>query len=78
MSSSEYLQLAWYARRGSLAAIYTASELHQLTSPKTAYDFLDSLLDGSSDLKSSVNEVGIFSSYLVKSCIGIVKSSGIL
>ncbi|KAG6862480.1 hypothetical protein C0995_000026 [Termitomyces sp. Mi166 len=50
------LQLAWYARRGSLAAIYTASELHQLTSPKTAYDFLDSLLNGSSVVKSSLNE----------------------
>ncbi|GLB40302.1 putative COQ9 [Lyophyllum shimeji] len=51
------LQLAWYARRGSLAAIYMASELHQLTSPATAYDFLDSLIDESSSLKSSLDEV---------------------
>ncbi|KAH0585299.1 hypothetical protein H2248_008540 [Termitomyces sp. 'cryptogamus'] len=51
------LQLAWHARRGSLAAIYTASELHQLTSPKTACGFLDSLLDGSSVLESSMNEI---------------------
>ncbi|KAG6910872.1 hypothetical protein DXG01_007189 [Tephrocybe rancida] len=77
-SSSNHVQLEWYERRGSLAAIYTASELHQMTSPKTAYDFLDSLLTGSSNLKSSLNEVSIFSSYFVKSCVGIVKSSGIL
>ncbi|KAG5646995.1 hypothetical protein DXG03_001719 [Asterophora parasitica] len=71
------LQLAWYASRGSLAAIYTASELHQLTSPTTAYDFMDSLFDGSSSLKSSLDEVSLFSSYFVKSCKGIARSSGV-
>ncbi|KAF5382167.1 hypothetical protein D9615_004462 [Tricholomella constricta] len=71
------LQLAWYAQRGSLAAIYTASELHQLTSPETAYEFLDSLFDGSSSLKSSFDEVNLFSSYISKSWAGIVKSSGV-
>jgi len=53
-------------------------KLHQLTSPKTAYSFLDSLLDTSSSLKSSLDEVELYSSYIVKSWTGIVKSSGVL
>ncbi|RDB25848.1 Ubiquinone biosynthesis protein COQ9, mitochondrial [Hypsizygus marmoreus] len=71
------LQLAWFARRASLAAIYSTAELHQLTSPKTAYAFLDSLLDSSSSLKSTLDEVNLFSSYFVKSWAGILKSSGV-
>lgn len=71
------LQLGWYSRRASLAAIYSAAELHQLTSPNTTYNFLDSLLHGSSSLKSSLDEVNLFSSYVVKSWAGIIKSSGI-
>jgi len=71
------MELSWYWRRASLAAIYTAAELHQLTSPKTAYTFLDSLLDASSVLKSSLDEVELYSSYIVKSWTGIIKSSGV-
>jgi len=70
-------ELSWYARRASLAVIYSAAELHQLTSPQTAYSFLDSLLDTSSSLKSSLNEVELYASYIVKSWTGIVKSSGV-
>ncbi|CAA7269565.1 unnamed protein product [Cyclocybe aegerita] len=71
------LQLEWYARRASLATVYVAAELHQLTSPTTAYAFLDSLLETSSNLKSSLNEVELYSSYVFKSWRGIIKSSGI-
>ncbi|KII85164.1 hypothetical protein PLICRDRAFT_116578 [Plicaturopsis crispa FD-325 SS-3] len=72
------MEMSWYARRASLTAIYTAAELHQLTSPQTTYAFLDSLLDTSTALKSSLNEVGLFGSYVFKSWAGIIKSSGVL
>jgi ubiquinone biosynthesis protein COQ9 len=52
-------------------------ELHQMTSPKTAYDFLDSLLDTSSMVKTSADEVTLYGEYFVKSWMGIIKSSGI-
>lgn len=52
-------------------------ELHQLTSPKTAYLFLDSLLEASSAAKASLNETELFATYIMKSWAGIVKSSGI-
>ena len=88
------IQLAWYARRASVAAVYTAAgepryrlfnraannpgiELHQLTSPETTYEFLDSLLVGSSTINSSVEELSLFSSYIYKSWKGILKSSGV-
>ena len=49
-----------------------------MTSPQTAYHFLDSLLDASSAVKSSLDEAGLFTSYIAKSWIGIIKSKGIL
>jgi ubiquinone biosynthesis protein COQ9 len=52
-------------------------ELHQLTSPHTTYIFLDSLFDNSSSIKSSLDEVSLYSSYIFKSWRGIIKSSGI-
>ena len=55
----------------------SSSELHQLTSPRTAYSFLDSLLTTSSTLKSSLDEVGLYSSYIIKSWRAMFKSSGI-
>ncbi|KAF9472864.1 hypothetical protein BDN70DRAFT_886476 [Pholiota conissans] len=72
------LQLEWYAHRASLAAVYTAAELHQLTSPHTAPAFLDSLLESTSNLKSAVAEVALYSDYVFKSWKGIIKSSGVL
>ncbi|KIM39908.1 hypothetical protein M413DRAFT_187419 [Hebeloma cylindrosporum] len=78
ITGAKSLQLDWYARRVSLAAAYAASELHQFTSPQTAYSFLDSLLMTSSNLKSSLDEVDLYSSYIFKSWKGIFKSSGIL
>jgi ubiquinone biosynthesis protein COQ9 len=52
-------------------------ELHQLSSPKTAYAFLDSLFESSSSLESTLGEVSLFSNYITKSWKGIIKSSGI-
>ncbi|KAF8170407.1 hypothetical protein BJ912DRAFT_1066588 [Pholiota molesta] len=78
ITGDKFLQLEWYARRASLAAVYAAAELHQLTSPHTAYAFLDSLLETSSNVKSTLNEVGLYSNYIVRSWKGIIKSSGIL
>ncbi|KAF8626111.1 hypothetical protein AX17_006607 [Amanita inopinata Kibby_2008] len=71
------LFLAWYARRASIAAIYAAAELHQLASPGTAHSFLDSLLASSTSLRRSLDEVGLYSNYVVRSWAGIIKSSGI-
>ena len=53
-------------------------ELHQLNSPETAYDFLNDLLDGSSQLENIVSEATIFSDYLQRSVVGIVRSRGIV
>ncbi|KAF8150088.1 hypothetical protein B0H34DRAFT_785289 [Crassisporium funariophilum] len=78
VTGDKSLQLDWYARRASLAAVYAAAELHQFTSPQTAYSFLDSLLDTSSSIKSTLNEVNLYSTYILKSWQGIIKSSGIL
>ncbi|RXW15044.1 hypothetical protein EST38_g10806 [Candolleomyces aberdarensis] len=72
------LQLSWYSKRISVASVYTAAELHQLTSPNTAYTFLDTLLEKSATVSNSLDEVSLFSSYIFKSWRGIIKSSGIL
>ena len=69
--------MAWYTNRASIAAIYAAAELHQLTSPTTAHTFLDSLLKSSAALKKSVEEVGTYSDYIVRSWAGIIKSWGV-
>ncbi|KXN86062.1 Ubiquinone biosynthesis protein coq9, mitochondrial [Leucoagaricus sp. SymC.cos] len=78
LSGDTSSELSWYARRASLAAIYTATELHQITSPHTANHFLESLLASSSRAEKSLDEIGLFSSYLFKSCKGIIKSTGVL
>lgn len=72
------LQYAWYARRVSLAAIYSAAELHQFTSPDTAISFLHSLLDTSASLGKSVEDIGVFTQYVARSWVGIFKSKGLL
>ncbi|GJE96201.1 hypothetical protein PsYK624_123950 [Phanerochaete sordida] len=68
---------SWYARRASLAAIYTASELHQIQSPQTADAFLDGLLAGSSQLKGAADDTAQFASYILSSWKGILKSRGV-
>ncbi|KAF8653612.1 hypothetical protein AX16_003856 [Volvariella volvacea WC 439] len=61
-----------------MCLIFVTAELHQLTSPQTAHDFLDSMLDTSTDLKKSFDEVALFSSYMFKSWKGILKSRGMI
>lgn len=52
-------------------------ELHQLASPETAYGFLGQLLETSSALKKSLDEVGLFASYVGNSWAGIIRSRSI-
>ncbi|PCH42058.1 hypothetical protein WOLCODRAFT_137666 [Wolfiporia cocos MD-104 SS10] len=68
---------SWYARRASIASVYAAAELHQLTSPKTAFDFLDGLLDTASKAESLFNDAGIFAGYIGRSWAGIIRSRGL-
>ncbi|EMD33930.1 hypothetical protein CERSUDRAFT_117453 [Gelatoporia subvermispora B] len=68
---------AWYARRASLAAVYAAAELHQLTSPHSAYDFLNSLLDKASAVEHAISETELFTRYIARSWAGIINSRGI-
>ncbi|KAJ7707467.1 hypothetical protein B0H17DRAFT_1032787 [Mycena rosella] len=78
LSADQSLRLAWYAKRASLIGVYSAAELHQLTSPQSAHAFLDGLLTTSSTIDSSVEDVRLFSSYIFRSWAGIIKSKGIL
>ncbi|KAJ6623983.1 hypothetical protein B0H10DRAFT_2008071 [Mycena sp. CBHHK59/15] len=76
-AEDQSIRLSWYARRASLIGIYSAAELHQLTSPESAHGFLDSLLAASATIDSSVAEVKLFSSYILRSWTGIFKSKGV-
>ncbi|KAH9847490.1 hypothetical protein C2E23DRAFT_848095 [Lenzites betulinus] len=69
---------AWFRRRATIAAAYGAAELHQLTSPNTAYHFLDQALNATQKVDSSINELGLFGQYVWRSWAGIIKSRGIL
>ncbi|KAI0272153.1 hypothetical protein BGY98DRAFT_922202 [Russula aff. rugulosa BPL654] len=66
---------SWYTKRATLAAIYAAAELHQLTSPPTAPAFLDSLFESASDVENALSEAEIFAQYIAKSWVAIIKSS---
>ncbi|KAH9831587.1 uncharacterized protein C8Q71DRAFT_293293 [Rhodofomes roseus] len=68
--------LAWYSRRATLGAVYAAAELHQLNSPSTVYDFLESLLDSSGKVESALQDAGTFAGYIGRSWAGIIKSRG--
>lgn len=76
--SGDTSELSWYTRRASLAAIYTVAELHQISSPKTANQFLENLLASSSKAKEALDEVNLFASYWYKSTKAIMKSKGII
>lgn len=54
------------------------AELHQLTSPKTAYQFLDDVLQVTTRVDSSMSELELFGQYVGKSWAGIIRSSGVL
>ncbi|KAJ7096507.1 hypothetical protein B0H15DRAFT_825490 [Mycena belliarum] len=77
LSGDESMRLSWYTKRASLVGIYSAAEFHQLTSPETAHTFLDSLLATSSTIESTVGEVNLYSSYILRSWAGILKSKAI-
>ncbi|OCH85721.1 hypothetical protein OBBRIDRAFT_739439, partial [Obba rivulosa] len=68
---------AWYTRRASLATVYGAAELHQLTSPHTAQGFLHSLLDKASEVERVFAETDLFARYIGRSWAGIINSRGI-
>ncbi|KAG2107548.1 hypothetical protein BD769DRAFT_1693803 [Suillus cothurnatus] len=68
----------WYTRRASISASLPRRELHQLTSPKTAPVFLDSLLENAEHAGKALDETALFASYVWKSWRGIVRSSGVL
>ena len=59
-----------------LLAINT--ELHQLTSPSTAYTFLNDVLGLTRRIDASVDEVDLFGKYVWRSWAGIIRSSGVL
>ncbi|KAI0300828.1 hypothetical protein BC826DRAFT_1102162 [Russula brevipes] len=69
---------SWYTKRVTLATIYAAAELHQLTSPPTTPAFLDSLFESSSHVENAFSEAEIFARYVSKSWVAIAKSSGVL
>ncbi|EIM91476.1 uncharacterized protein STEHIDRAFT_91612 [Stereum hirsutum FP-91666 SS1] len=74
----ESLGPSWYTQRATLATIYTAAELHQLTSPGTAHAFLDSIFDTAASLRTAASEAELYSQYVVKSWAALVRSSGVL
>jgi len=68
--------MTWYTRRATVAGMYLAAELHQLSSPTTAASFLDDLLDKSGAAERAVRETSLFGSYMLDSWKGIAKSRG--
>ncbi|KAH8117937.1 hypothetical protein DFH11DRAFT_1503289 [Phellopilus nigrolimitatus] len=68
---------AWYAKRATLSTVYIAAELHQIGSPTTAADFLDSLLDSANKLESVFGDTSQFSRYIGRSWSGIYRSLGL-
>ncbi|KAF8529862.1 hypothetical protein JB92DRAFT_3139434 [Gautieria morchelliformis] len=66
----------WYAQRASLALVYTAAELHQLTSPTTALQFLDTLLESEHRARDAIADAGQLASFFWRSWAGIIKSRG--
>ncbi|KAG8906333.1 hypothetical protein FRB99_007113 [Tulasnella sp. 403] len=67
----------WYARRGAVALVYGAAELHQLTSPDTAVGFLARLLDETKEMERMADEVGEFGGFVEDGWTGIVRSRGV-
>ncbi|KAF7327936.1 Ubiquinone biosynthesis protein [Mycena kentingensis (nom. inval.)] len=78
ISGDASTRLSWYARRAWLMGVYSAAELHQLTSPSSAHAFLDDLLRGSSALEATASSISQFSEYVFRSWAGIARSRGLL
>jgi len=66
----------WYTRRAGIALVYTAAELHQLTSPDTAPDFLRELLKTSLKPAEAMNELALFADFAVRGWGGIFRGRG--
>ncbi|KZT67479.1 hypothetical protein DAEQUDRAFT_729141 [Daedalea quercina L-15889] len=77
IAGEKTIGLAWYSRRATLSVVYAAAELHQLNSPGTAYEFLDSLLNSSGKVESALGDAGQFAKYIGQSWAGILKSRGL-
>ncbi|KAJ6507930.1 hypothetical protein C8R47DRAFT_1100031 [Mycena vitilis] len=78
VSGDQSLRLSWYTKRASLIGIYSAAELHQLTSPESAHAFLDSLLSASATIDTSVAGVKMYGEYIFRSWAGIIRSNDVL
>jgi len=63
----------WYVRRAGIAAIYTAAELHQLSSPETAPAFLRKLLEAGSKPSEALHEIGLFADFARRGWGGILR-----
>ncbi|KAI5122930.1 hypothetical protein M0805_007608 [Coniferiporia weirii] len=68
---------AWYTKRALVSSAYVAAELHQIGSPSTADEFLDSLLNSTQRLESTFSDTAQFSQYVGRSCMGIYRSLGL-
>ncbi|KAL5526492.1 hypothetical protein ACEPAF_8216 [Sanghuangporus sanghuang] len=77
LSGDKSVANAWYAKRAALSAVYTAAELHQLSSPSTADGFLDDLLETSQNVESVVSDTAEFGKYVTRSWAGIYRSLGL-
>ncbi|KAF8329067.1 uncharacterized protein EI90DRAFT_3063099 [Cantharellus anzutake] len=63
----------WYTHRAVIAAIYAATELHQLTSPQSAHSFLQSLLFTSQQLGKVVSEMEPYGGFIIKGWAEMLK-----
>ncbi|EIW57684.1 uncharacterized protein TRAVEDRAFT_169640 [Trametes versicolor FP-101664 SS1] len=77
---SNDIGLAWHRKRAAAAVAYASAELVQLTqpgSPDIPYKVLKQQLNRSQSALQSVEEVGLFGQYVVRSWAGIGKSLGL-
>lgn len=61
----------------AFALLMYFEELHQLSSPNMAADFLDDLLAQTKGAESAVADTLEFSRYMIRSWIGIYRSLGL-
>ncbi|KAJ7158531.1 hypothetical protein C8R46DRAFT_1109468 [Mycena filopes] len=71
LSTDQSLRQSWYSKRGNIIAIYSAAELHQLRSPKSANEFLDSLLKASRTLEKTKGGPEKLQTYISRSWAAI-------
>ncbi|EJD06888.1 uncharacterized protein FOMMEDRAFT_152213 [Fomitiporia mediterranea MF3/22] len=74
LSGDKSTENSWYAKRAVLAAAYGAAELHQLSSPSTAAEFLDDLLKSSREAEFALQSTAQFAQFVGRSWAGIYRS----